>query len=1534
MDVALDSPVNVERPVAPVLPHTSSSSPEHSQHSQPLSPLSSQSVMPPSSTFQISTSSHTTTAPDRPAPPQDAAPADINTEASSHAYASHLPPPQPVPQQQPLVEDSMDAAPDNATQPQSEEGWNPVPLETSVQPSADDSAPTAMESDQNANSNAEDAQVGDSTPTDAEAPVTSTTDGTVAEPTMTELPATENEPQDEPSLQEPSSDTQAEQDSPQEESQNDSHGSPVEEEEHAYWADIEEDTSAPDEAELKEIESENGGHSALDYNHWEKCFYREVDDPEYKPAEKARVTWKFKGVRGTKEKPNRATIMRSPSAYIGGIYWTLKFFPRGNNNTSLSVYIESSATPPRPDKDIPDTEFKVFKGPPDAVLSDLGPEVDITIPATAHSSKSTTLETSTSEIKEKQELAVEENRERTPTQGQENGEEKTEEPSSDTPRDWRVSAQIGLIVYNPEEPRTAAMQSSYHQFNSHNVDWGWTTFYGPWDQIHLRQRGQRQALLRNDTLAFDAYIRIFDDPTQSLWWHPSDTEPIWDSLSLTGYRPMGDSVVKYSPEVAGLVSWLLLAPFREIIQSVDVLEHLTAPNARPRPLCDALQRLLWALRSESTSPLHTETDFVTQTLRNLGEYSRDVMEFWERVRRTLELELAGTDAIEKLSKILDGHKVNNAITPDEQTSVNHFQGDFNNTRIRIPAQNADRVQSALKQHFNEKPGKWSLPAVLHVELARQKFDKISRHWSLIPNRVGLDEELDLSDITVEPEAGKYSLYGFVVHKGKRTSGQFYSILRPGGPGTRWLAFEDATDNKIECLTRKAAIDAHEGIGPEEARSHDRSGRDVAVIVMYVRNDVLPQFLTGKIEPWEVPEPRKHYFETGLLPFDSSAPVTVETYSLGDISLVNNSIFDAYDIMFAARSVDGVRHLTLPSTTTFAELRRKLALWHSKEGEEAKPENIRIWQIGHPKSGFIPSLQLKTIPELTYSLACFEMNVLRLWVHVLSEDDSKLFAVPEPRPSSKAFEYEREETDESAIPEDGSNTPTNQNSSQESNDSQAQDVGMTDSNQDSAVDPTPQAAESDGIDNLSSEQPGISEHPALEAETQQTEVSSPAEPNAAAAIESDPVESTADVQMSGIEPDSNSSQPVQTEAVDENVNTTDVDSQNATEPTEQANTSAAEVQAGTEPSPVEQSMDILESSGNDTSHPVIDDTANVPTPAPDQEDLIMQDPPVENPSTDAPPNENQETDAVPDSENNINDIAEQLFEDPNAHLVPLSEQTYYFVQIFQPQKQAFDVVGVFLANKRDVIKSSVRAALGWPESKQFHLWHRVDGVSILSISGTEKFSNIVSSDIDGECFVVGEVLPKSECITMSENGSFSSPDLLAQYLWALSRRHPTQAFTGTKTLEATFNGDYYSGDIKKGYYHGKGTHISDTGATYTGDFVLGERQGKGIMEFASGDTYDGDWFEDERHGQGTFIERKTGNKYVGGYRAGKRHGKGISYWEVADEEMDLCQICYSEDQDALFYMCGHVCACVSCAKQVDICPMCRKKVTNVVKIYRS
>lgn len=1119
--------------------------------------------------------------------------------------------------------------------------------------------------------------------------------------------------------------------------------------------------------------------------YWEKTFYPDIDDPEYKPVEKARVSWKFKGVRGTKECPNRAKAMRSPAAYIGGHWWTIKFFPRGNNVGSLSIYLECSPNMPNPDKTLPESEFKVLRGAPDDTLNNCTPDVDIKYEKTDDSTAWLDLYKSKYPPAAKQEHRPE--------------------------KSWRVAAQIGVIIYNPDEPRTGWMQSSCHQFNPHNLDWGWTNFHGPWDQVHRRQRGQRQALLRNDTLAFDAYIRIVDDPTRSLWWHPSITEPTWDSLGLTGYRPLGDSVINHSAEVAGLASWLHIAPFCKIVQSVDVLEHLTNCEIKPKPLCDALQKVLWKLRCRSESLQYVDTDVITSTLRNLNEYSSDVTEFWERLRRGLELELVGTKAGEEFAKLFDSPSV--TPPPGTAENLNTLPADFN-SRICVPADEVKTTGEALNSYLGSKPGRWALPPFLNIELNRQKLDKATKQWHLLYNRVELDEEVDLTDRVPAGQCGRYVLYGYVVHRGRRTSGKFFSILRPGGPGTRWLAFDDGSDNRVECLTRKTAMGPHVGLDPSK-KPDPKTGHDVAVVVMYIRSDVVGEFLPGPQGPWDAPEPVKEYYKTGTYPFTkdvdgkpAESDLQVEVYSLPNYDEMG-SLFDTYDLMSRAKLSNNVMYLNVPRSSTYVDLRKKVSLWKSSSGDIIPSEHVRLWQIGHTLDRHGPTLAFSRVSNLNDTLD-LPSKVARFWMQVVSDEDAKYFAMPDPpktvaftrKPQEAVVEHAVSESSESIREVDDSDSPALSVSDEVSSESSSDD-------------------------------------------------SAPSAPTRPSSAEGD------------TDSDAAFARRVASEIREMDV-------------------AAAQRQ--------QQAQEQEQPAGEPTAELIIQ------TRSATQE--------ASEPATPA---------------------------EPKVQL-PV-EHVYYFIQLFDTDNQTLHTVGSFFSRKDENIKSALRTHLPWPAYKDFLIWQRTDNTTITTLSASETFTTTTFIP-DGTCFIVGDRLSKEKRTSLHQSGNFSTPECLVNYLWASARKHPTQAFTGTKTIPATFTNDYYSGSFNKGFYHGHGTHISSLGAVYTGSFIFNRRHGKGLMEYPSGDTYEGDWFEDQRHGQGTFIEKKTGNKYVGGYKDGKRHGKGISYWEVADEETDLCQICYGEEQDALFFDCGHVCACVGCAKQVDICPICRKNILSVVKIYRT
>ncbi|KAJ5908712.1 Zinc finger RING-type [Penicillium taxi] len=1137
-----------------------------------------------------------------------------------------------------------------------------------------------------------------------------------------------------------------------------------EEVEDAYWASYQEDTSSPNEEELKAFQHTESDYSARDHTYWENNFFRDLEDPEYTPKDKVRLTWKFKGVRGTPDAPNRETVIRSPAAYVGGYWWRIKFYPRGNNVGSLSVYVECSTTLPEPDEKIPECEFTVRRGTPEANLNDKTPDTDFRTAATTDSAA--WMET----FKSLYPRAASASR-------------CTEETTSSS---WRVAAQIGVIVYNPDEPRTGWMQSSCHQFNPHNLDWGWTYFHGPWDAIHCRRRGQHRALLNNDTLAFDTYIRVVDDPTKSLWWHPSDSEPTWDSLALTGYRPIGDSVINHSAEVAGLASWLHIAPFCKIIQSVNVLEHLTNCDIKPKPLCDALQKLLWRLRCRTQSLHYVDTDGITSTLRNLGEYSSDVIEFWERVRRTLELELAGTEAGEAFGKLFDSPSPHSVAGSGDAQTIKTLPTDFN-SRIRVQASEVKSTREAVRGYLSDHEGLWSLPPVLHVELGRQTLDKALR-LQLQFNKVELDDELDLTPFVADTEGSKYILYGYVVHRGRRTSGKFFSILRPAGPGTRWLAFDDGSDNRVECLTQKTAMSLHIGLDESQTPDH-KKGHDIPVVAMYVRSDMVSELLPGPQGPWEVPESLKEYYETGKFTQTPEEDLTVhkdvqvEVYSVAKHDEMN-SLFDTYDLMAQAKLTNSVMYMSVPGSCRIAELRKKISLGKSTGDEKIGPERVRLWRIGQTHAQCGPTLAFDPVGDLNDTLDQSQ-GFSRFWMEIISEDDAQFFAIPDPPSAILADDKVEDPIVERVSSETPEPVPAEADGDAVASSSVAHDVSLP-----------PAVTSAPEIDAFSEER---AEHDAVLAVVAALGQETPSTP---------PVEASADT-------------------------------------------------------------------------PTVQPTIEAPT----QPEITL----------------------------------------PVGH-------AYYFVQIFDADKQVLRTVGSFFSKLEENVKASVRKHLKRPMLPDFLMWQRVDGISITAVSPAESFGDVRLAH--GSCIIIGDKMNNARRYKLGTSGLFSSPDRLVQYLWASSRRHPIRGFTGHKTVEANFTCDYYKGDFLKGHYHGQGKHISGTGTLYDGNFVFGRRHGAGKMNYPGGDVYDGDWVDDVRHGQGSFTDSTTGNKYVGGFKDGKRHGKGITYWEVAEDEADLCQICFSEEQDAVIADCGHVCSCVGCAKQVDLCPICRKKITNVIKMYRT
>ena len=750
------------------------------------------------------------------------------------------------------------------------------------------------------------------------------------------------------------------------------------------WINIEEDTSTPDEEELKAYEGKMQSISALDVKHHEELFYPEVDDPEQRPVKKLRLTWVIKGVRGAKDKPNTARVINSPAALVDGFYWSIRFFPRGNNASALSAYIKCTKKQPKPDANPPESTFSFVQGGPDTDLSEIKPEAELTTPPPVE------LEDVATPIDEDSKPEEDMNRNSAEAQNSRpalasEGADTSEDEEDEDEEDWRISAQIGMIVYNPQEPRTKYEMSSEHQFNKHNDDWGWTNFHGPWTDIPRRRPTQHQALLRNDTIAMDAYVRIFEDPTQALWWHEShEHEKVWDSKSLAGYFAMGTPPLCHSPGVAGITSWLLLAPFRKILQSIDTSGWRRDSRVNPQPLLCQIQLVLYMMRKMKKDDHYVNVNDILQLMETLGESYSDVFSFWEAFRRSIELELTQESAMHQISDIFDGR------TEDGRVS-RHAKP------LQIDVEKASSVQEGLENALKSLSEKQQFPKFLPVALARDKFDTNLREWKLLYHRVKLDEEVDISRWATDQTSAKYTLYGFVAHVGERSSGKFYSILRPNGPGTKWLAFEDGDGNKVFSYT-KHRIQEFEGLEGEELNTN-KSTRQTAYLVMYIRTDVLAEFLPGALEPYQMATWLRPHLaapchtedepnDAGKETSDFETAIEIYLCASGESILCPHNYTLKNLTLISTPSLK----LTVPPETTYGELRHKIAKW--KEIDDV--EKIRFWKMKlGPFGEHVTSSMEKVRLHRSVNGSGDSVRPLCLWMHLLeNEEQVKVFGDPD------------------------------------------------------------------------------------------------------------------------------------------------------------------------------------------------------------------------------------------------------------------------------------------------------------------------------------------------------------------------------------------------------------------------------------------------------------------------------------------------------------------------------------------------------------
>ncbi len=562
--------------------------------------------------------------------------------------------------------------------------------------------------------------------------------------------------------------------------------------------------------------------------------------------------------------------MKSPAVRIGELDWNIKFYPKGNQTDYASVYLEASMPSPSSSSSTPASEASqdaASMDPPSTAhpppSEDVPQDVNPTTPVRAETQPSSQTASAVSESQSQPQSLSQVDPPPVPPEEPVDSQmsEVIEPPSADQAmptlsqperKEWSVPAQFGVVVYNPNEPRVLYSQGMHHRFGTNAPDWGWTRFCGPHNQLHKRRRGQRQALLRNDTLAFTAYIRIVHDDTQVLW----DPDPFgltWDSLAKTGMRALKPKGPDESFIVAAISSWALLAPFRRIINAIPTGDPLRERHEQPKVLTIALQRVLHRMvAQQKPSPSPVSLDPINDFLSAIGSHPtllNDVVDLWELLRLRLDEELKGTSGEDQLQDLFDGLLQRREGDQTDETGSDDPDQDVLATGkppcLRLPGRGVPNIQAAFAKAFDyigqrpratiQKP-----PKFLQAELSRQWFDESCRTWKRSTDKIEIDEHIDLGPWMADGSMeAHYTLYGLIVHRGSLRTKNFQSVLRPGGPGTRWYT-QAYGASSVVCQTRKQAIEKHEGTSSADGDDSDA----VAYVVMYVRDDVVKEVLQG------------------------------------------------------------------------------------------------------------------------------------------------------------------------------------------------------------------------------------------------------------------------------------------------------------------------------------------------------------------------------------------------------------------------------------------------------------------------------------------------------------------------------------------------------------------------------------------------------------------------------------------------------------------------------------------------------------------
>ncbi|KAI8097769.1 uncharacterized protein BX664DRAFT_86528 [Halteromyces radiatus] len=389
---------------------------------------------------------------------------------------------------------------------------------------------------------------------------------------------------------------------------------------------------------------------------------------------------------------------------------------------------------------------------------------------------------------------------------------------NETPDDWYVCAQFGLVISNPEDPTNYYASHSHHRFSAEEIDWGFTRFYDLKELTKLyRQKGP---FLVNNQTVISVYLRVIKDETGVLWHNLIN----YDSRKETGFVGIkNQGATCYMNSL--LQSLYCTNLFRKAVYQIP-----TQYEDPTKSVALALQRLFYQLQY-ATEPVGT-----TELTKSFGWDSldafmqHDVQEFSRVLLDNLELKME--DASEGGSSI-----IKQLFVGKMKSYIKCIDVDYESSRvedfydIQLNVMGCGDVQESFREYIREETmdgeNKYmaegyglqnalkgvtfeSFPPVLHLQLKRFEYDGINDMMVKINDRYVYPEELCLDDFcTDRQQSYTYVLHSVFVHSGDFDGGHYFTLIKPGR-NEKWLRFDD---DHVTPVTEKEVFEDNFGDEP-------------------------------------------------------------------------------------------------------------------------------------------------------------------------------------------------------------------------------------------------------------------------------------------------------------------------------------------------------------------------------------------------------------------------------------------------------------------------------------------------------------------------------------------------------------------------------------------------------------------------------------------------------------------------------------------------------------------------------------------------